>query len=331
MKIAVLANLKSDAPKSPNDPPGRWDDLDTMETVEAIVGAIQSFGHVVRYLPADNRLPSGLDDFQPDFCFNYSVGHFGEHRLAWVPELLDSRFIPYTGSEKNSMYRAHNKHVAKNILLANGLPTAKFTVADCPEKLDVDGLHYPIFVKPANEGSSVGVNDHAVVYNLRELQRQVQWTWDFARSPVMIEEYIDGREVTVGFVGDEVLPVVEIISPLGFYSLAEKEERGSVRRECPANLPGKLTAELKRIALGVKKSLGVRDVGRVDIRLNKKGQPFVLELNPIPCLDPDVRDSSFVHAGQAAGYSYPQLINRILEAAVQRVKAEKMEFAMAAY
>ena len=168
------------------------------------------------------------------------------------------------------MYRAHNKHVAKNILLANGLPTAKFTVADCPEKLDVDGLHYPIFVKPANEGSSVGVNDHAVVYNLRELQRQVQWTWDFARSPVMIEEYIDGREVTVGFVGDEVLPVVEIISPLGFYSLAEKEERGSVRRECPANLPGKLTAELKRIALGVKKSLGVRDVGRVDIRLNKK-------------------------------------------------------------
>ena len=91
MKIAVLANLKSDAPKSPNDPPGRWDDLDTMETVEAIVGAIQSFGHVVRYLPADNRLPSGLDDFQPDFCFNYSVGHFGEHRLAWVPELLDSR------------------------------------------------------------------------------------------------------------------------------------------------------------------------------------------------------------------------------------------------
>ncbi len=319
MKVAVLANLKADAPHRPDDAPGRWDDLDEPKTIQAIMDALQQQGHQAEYFPADARLPEMLGRYRPDICFNYAVGHYGESRLAQTPALLDLLGIPYTASDVQGMLYSHNKQMAKKVFQAHGLPTANFIVVDDPDHFDSTGLRFPLFVKPASEGSSVGVDDHAIVQNEADLTRQIQWAWSMIHAPILVEEYVSGREFTIGVLGDEALPIVEIVSPIGFYSHAQKEDADSqTYRICPAPLTDEFTAELQGIARRAKQVLHLRDLCRMDLRLDAEGKPRILEVNAIPLLYPDVTQASFVCAAEVAGYSYPALINRVLQLAAAR-------------
>jgi D-alanine-D-alanine ligase len=319
MKVAVLANLKEDAPISPEDPPGCWDDLDDKVTVDMILDSLQSIGHQAKYFPAGLESVENIEKFNPDLCFNSGEGHYGASREAQMPAILDSLRIPYTCGGVLGMSLSHNKHIAKRIFRCFGLPTANFVVLRDPSELNEINLIYPLFVKPAYEGSSIGINENALVHNRAELEKQVQWVWNNVHAHILIEEYIDGREFTISILGDEVLPIVEIISPTGFYSNEQKEDLESeVYRVCPAHLPIEKTEEFQALALKAKQCLELEDVCRMDMRMDSAGNPYILEVNPIPLMHPDPEQASLVYAARAAGYTYEDIIRKIVNSAIER-------------
>ena len=319
MKIAVLANVKEDAPVSPEDPPGRWDDLDDRITVEATLQSLSELGYEAKYFPGTLDSIPELLKFKPDLCFNSSEGHFGNSREAQMPAILDMLRIPYTCAGVLGMMLSHNKHIAKTQFKLAGLPTAKFMVIDDITNIPESDLKYPMFVKPAFEGSSIGINESAVVHNYAELVKQVSWVYEITSSLVLVEEFIEGREFTIGILGDEALPVVEIISPTGFYSNSQKEDFASeVYRICPAPLSYLETKELQQIALRGKKVLNLEDVCRMDLRMDNAGNPYILEINPIPLMYPDPKQASLVYAADSIGYTYTDIIRKIVESARKR-------------
>jgi D-alanine-D-alanine ligase len=319
MKVAVLANLKEDAPVSPDDPPGRWDDLDDRVTINMILDSLQSIGHQAKYFPAGIDSIEKIKQFKPDLCFNSGEGHYGASREAQMPAILDTLRIPYTCAGVLGMSLSHNKHIAKRIFRCSGLPTANFFVLHEPSELKDQKLNYPLFVKPAYEGSSIGINENALVHNRAELEKQVQWEWENIHGCILVEEYIEGREFTIGILGDEVLPIVEIISPTGYYSNEQKEDLESeVYRVCPAQLPAEKTDEFRTLALKAKHCLELEDVCRMDMRMDAAGNPYILEVNPVPLMHPDPEQASLVYAARAAGYTYEDIVRKIIESAVKR-------------
>lgn len=319
MKIAVLANIKEDAPVSPEDPPGRWDDLDDLATVNATLKSLQELGHSTKYFPAVFDSIEAIKEFQPDLCFNSAEGHYGNSREAQMPAILDMLRIPYTCAGVLGMMLSHNKHVAKSQFMLAGLPTAKYMVVDDAKNIPESDLRYPMFVKPAFEGSSIGINESAVVTNYHELEKQVSWVIDSLHTLVLVEEFIEGREFTIGVLGDEALPVVEIFSPTGFYSNSQKEDFASeVYRVCPAQLTYLQTKEFQSMALRAKRVLNLEDVCRMDMRMDNAGNPYILEVNPIPLMYPDPKQASLIYAADAAGYTYTDIIRKIVESAAKR-------------
>ncbi len=319
MKVAVLANLKEDAPVSLEDPPGRWDDLDDLVTVEAILDSLQRLGHNARYFPATLDSIDELVRFSPDLCFNSSEGHYGDSREAQMPAILDILRIPYTCAGVLGMSLAHNKAMAKRLFKAANIPTANFFVVENDTRIPNHNLRYPLFVKPAVEGSSIGINESARVNNEDELVRQINWVRSQVDSLILVEEYIKGREFTIGILGDEVLPIVEIVSPTGFYSASQKEDLNSeVYRVCPAELTPQQTTEFQSIAMHAMQVLELKDVCRMDMRMDETGNPYVLEVNPIPLMYPDPLQASLVYAADAAGYSYTDIVKKIIDSAAKR-------------
>lgn len=319
MKVAVLANLKEDAPVNPEDPPGRWDDLDEKITVDEILKSLSELNHEAKYFPAVLESIEELKKFKPDLCFNSAEGHFGDSREAQMPAVLDMMQIPYTCAGVLGMMLSHNKHMAKRQFLTYGLPTAKFMEISDANHIPESDLRYPMFVKPASEGSSIGINHAAVVRNYQELIKQVTWALETTQSLILVEEYIEGREFTVGVLGDEALPIVEIVSPTGFYSAEQKEDLESeVYRVCPATLSDTQTREFQHIALMAKQILRLEDVCRMDMRMDTAGNPYILEVNPIPLMYPDPKQASLIYAAYAAGYTYTDVVRKIIESAANR-------------
>jgi D-alanine-D-alanine ligase len=323
MKIAVLANLKEDAPVSKEDPPGRWDDLDDRKTVDAILASLQELGHTAEYFPATIQSVQALQYFAPDLCFNSAEGHFGDSREAQMPAILDSLRIPYTCAGVLGMSLSHNKAVAKKMFRDTRIPTANFVVVRYGTEIPSHKMNFPLFVKPGVEGSSIGINDSALVRNEQELIRQVRYVRSITDSLILVEQYIEGREFTIGIIGDEVLPIVEIISPTGFYSAAQKEDLNSaVRRVCPAELNAEKTTLFKSIAKRAMNALHLADICRMDLRMDPQGNPYVLEVNPIPLMDPDPNQASLIFAAKAAGYTYTDVVRKIIESATKRWNLE---------
>lgn len=319
MKVAVLANLKEDAPTNKEDPPGRWDDLDDRGTVNAILSSLQDLGYTAQYFPATLDAINDLKKFDPDLCFNSAEGHYGDSREAQMPAILDSLRIPYTCAGVLGMSLSHNKAVAKKMFRDTHIPTANFVVVRDGLNIPSHKMNYPLFVKPGAEGSSIGINDAALVRNEEELMRQVMFLRSFIDSLILVEEYVEGREFTIGILGDEVLPIVEIISPIGFYSYTQKEDHNSqVVRVCPAQLSSEQTSEFKKLARRSMSVLHLYDVCRLDMRMDAAGKPYVLEVNPIPLMDPDPEQASLIYASVAAGYTYTDVVRKIIESAARR-------------
>ena len=226
MKVAVLANLKEDAPVSKEDPPGRWDDLDDRVTVDAILQSLTDLGHTARYFPATVDTISDLKSFAPDLCFNSAEGHYGDSREAQMPALLDGLRIPYTGGGVLGMSLAHNKAVAKKMFRDTHIPTANFVVVRDGVKIPAHShMKFPLFVKPGVEGSSIGINDAALVHNEEELLRQVKYVRSFIDSLILVEEYIEGREFTSAFWGTRSYPSLRSFHPSVFTPILKKKTR----------------------------------------------------------------------------------------------------------
>lgn len=224
MRIAVLANLKQNAPTWEGMPPDQWDDLDSPKTVESIIHALEERGHQAEFFEANIRSPFNLVErlqaYRPDLCFNIAEGHFGDGREAQIPAILEMLEIPYTGSKVLTLALALDKPMTKRILWYHGLPTPEFQVFDqADEPLDADllddrqeELRFPMFIKPSREGTSMGVSAESIVHTVEQLYTQVDRQLRRYRQPILCEHYIKGREITVGMVGNIKPPAARRLS-----------------------------------------------------------------------------------------------------------------------
>ncbi|MBI3021651.1 MAG: ATP-grasp domain-containing protein [Candidatus Omnitrophica bacterium] len=281
-------------------------------------------------MEATEDLPQWFLTHAVDLVFNIAEGTHGEHRESQVPAILESLGVPFTGSNSITLALALDKAKTKQILAFEGIPTPPWQLFPNPTTRLNPQLEFPLIVKPNREGSSKGIWRESVVGDEASLHRQVAHIYDRYRQEVLVEEFIDGMELTVGVIGTEALPVLEInfapCEPSGefFYSWRMKEFQGNAsmgltpRLSCPARLDAARTAQVQEVALRAHCALGCIDLSRTDIRLGADGTPFVLEVNPLPGLSP--LDSNFPIMTTAAGLSHQALIQRIVELAMARYR-----------
>ena len=328
LRIALIHNVKPSA-KGSHLPEDYYSECDSPKTVQAIAKTLENLGHAVFPVEANRRLPDWLKKNPVDLAFNIAEGFQGEAREARVPALLELLEIPYTGSGVLALALALDKARSKQMFRAAGVPTPNFQLfRQADESLD-RRLHFPLMVKPNREGSAKGIWASSVVHHETGLRIQIQKVLDRYDQEVLVEEFIDGTELTVGILGnDQVLPVLEIdfseCAPSGefFYSWRMKEFQGNKdlhlnpRFWCPARLPDSVTEGVGAVALRAAKAVGYRDISRVDIRLSSDGIPFVLEVNPLPGLDPE--ESNFPIISKAAGITYEALLAHLVHLALER-------------
>ena len=328
LRIALLANLKVNAPHGDGEPRDKWFELDSERTIEAIAAALRQGGHKVTFLEGDESLYGKLQRGHFDMAFNICEGHRGDSRESHVPAILEMLGIPYTGSKVLCLALTLDKPMAKRILAFHGLPTPLFQVFSDPGEALDPCLSFPLFVKPAGEGTGMGINGNSVVRNERELRSQLRWLINTYEQPALVEEFIEGREITVGVLGNErlhVLPPLEVD-----LSRCPPEERGiytgRIKSElpelpfyvCPTILTEEQEKELQALAAATFRALNCLDVARVDFKLDAHHgeKPYILEVNPLPGLSPGVSD--LVFEAEAEGMSHAQLINAIVDAALER-------------
>lgn len=328
LTIALIHNLKP-AAKTQELPPDYYSECDSEKTIAAIAKALEGFGHTVLPVEADRHLPKWLHDNRVDLAFNIAEGFRGEAREARVPALLELLEIPYTGSGVLALSLALDKARSKKLFLSAGVPTPKFQLFSNPQEPLSGNLHFPLIVKPNCEGSGKGIWAESVVHQEGALRTQVQKVFDTCRQEVLVEEYIEGMELTVGILGqDSIVPILEVdfsecaASGEYFYSWRMKEFQGNKEMHlvprfwCPARLDAAVTQAVQKVALKAAVTVGFRDVARVDIRLSSEGIPYVLEVNPLPGLDPE--ESNLPLMAKAAGISYEALIHRLVLLACER-------------
>lgn len=345
-RVAVLANLKINAPHWEGMPEDQWDDLDSEKTIKALIDAIRSGGHTCEFLEGDSTIIDTVRKFNPDICFNICESHFGDAREAQVPAILEKLRIPYTGSKVLCLALALDKPMTKRVLTYHDLPTPDFqTFERIDEPLD-EKMRFPLFVKPSREGTGMGVSARSIVNNEAELWEQVSLIIDRYHQAALVESFIEGREVTVGMVGnligpvarrlphDEDLPRIE--SGLRFFPPMEVDlspylETDAVYANrlkvaladqlnylCPAPLDDDMVDELNWLAAAVFRVTGALDIARVDFRLSAKEdwKPYILEINPLPGLSLGISD--IVIEAAAEGVGHTELVNMILDTALRR-------------
>jgi D-alanine-D-alanine ligase len=264
-------------------------------------------------------MPRVLKGELPGLAFNLSYGIQGQARYTHVPSILEMVGIPYVGSNPLAHSLALDKVVAKMIFQQNDLPTPDFVVIK-DKDFEPPKIPYPLIVKPKNEAVSMGIQ---VVHNLEELQKAAKVILEDFNQSVLVEQYIDGREINVGLLGNnppDALPPCEITFGKGgpeIYTIEDKKGLSGRKIDwiCPVPIGEKLTQECQRIAKEAFTSLGCYDAARVDMRLDKKGRLFILEVNSLPSLG---EHGSYTTAAQHAGLDFAALVNRMVDVASAR-------------
>jgi D-alanine-D-alanine ligase len=345
-RVALLANLKVNAPKFDGMPADMWDDLDSEKTVNALLNAIRTGGHECEFLEGDASLLDSVRKYKPDICFNICEGHFGDAREAQIPAALEMLRIPYTGSKVLTLALALDKPMTKRVLTYHDLPTPPFQIFESVDEELSPELTFPLFAKPSREGTGMGISARSVVHNEAELVEQIGYITKRYKQPALIEKFIEGREVTVGMVGNLVRPVARrlpddedsprILEGLEFLPPMEVDLKPFENSDlvygnrlkvdladqlnylCPAPLSDDMVEELNWWAAAVFRVTGALDVSRVDFRLDihDNFKPYILEINPLPGLSPGISD--LVIEAAAIGIDHTSLVNMILDAALKR-------------
>jgi D-alanine-D-alanine ligase len=310
------------------DDEAEWD---PPETIIAIANALARQGHIVVHLEATPDLPRVLAEADVDLIFNIAEGVEGRNREAQVPALCELLGIPYTGSDSATLAIALDKALGKKVLLQHDILTPKFQLMDSPRERINPDMKFPLIVKPNAEGSSKGIGSTSVCDTEDELRAAVKTIVERYRQPALVEEYIAGREFTVGLLGDKrprVLPPMEIkfkkdtARPVYDYAVKQEWEE-HVYYECPPKLTEAEQRAIEKIARATFDALDCRDVARVDMRMRADGRIYVLEVNPLPGLTPGYSD--LVLIAQAAGMEYDQLIAEIMIGGLRRMRDKRRE------
>src|SRR5262245_16904309 len=337
MKVAFTHNLRlTDVRDTEKEA-----EYDTAETVSAVATAIEAAGHEVEKIevsgPASNLLER-LERIDPDIVFNTAEGQSGRMREAFYPALFEELGIPFTGSDAYTNALTLDKWLTKLLVGRNGIDTARGQLVTVRNFEDVvergAGLAFPVIVKPNHEGSSKGIYNGAlgssVVKEPRELPAALKTALRTYPDGVIVEEYIEGADVAVGFIdgvghdGGLLTPVELVYLPNGEPSVERFNiydyrltniEPGKVQYRCPANLPRDVAARIRSISAEVIRSLGLRDIARLDYRVTPEGRIYLLEVNALPSL---ATSSSLFAATAQVGMTYNATIAAILNAAAVR-------------
>ncbi len=325
MRIGIAFDLKGDFPIDRGLPDDWLEEYDSEGTIQALQGAIEALGHDAVRLGGGITFLERMSTTPVDLVFNLAEGSKGRNREAHIPALLEMLEIPYTHSDPLTLAVTLDKEMAKRIVLSEGIPTPAFKLIR--NQRDTEDIRYPfpLFVKPAYEGSSKGIRSHSRVEGEEELHREIHRLLKDYGTPILVETFLPGREFTVGVLGNGspyVLGIMEIAPSEGsfedfIYSVTMKREYDQrVRFSCPPDLPQQLLRQIEEIALDSYTVLGCRDVARIDIRLGEDGRPYFLEANPLPGLAPGYSD--LVILADFMGWSYEHLIGAILRHAFER-------------
>jgi D-alanine-D-alanine ligase len=326
MRIGITCNIRTTTNTDPSLPHDFDAEFDSETTIQAMESAIASGGHTPVRIGDLQALTRFLVEGQSvDLVFNVAEGVRGRARESQVPSVLDAYGIPYTMSDPLTLAISLDKALTKRLWCEHNLPTpASWVITpQTREVLDTVPDDFPLFVKPAYEGSSKGINQESRVTDRASLQMRVNWLLDKYQQPVLIEPFLPGREYTVGLLGNGsetcVLGIAEITAvrlfPVnGFDQKEHMKDRPDVFVALPTTDP--LYATIEKLALAAFKILGCYDVARLDVRLDADGNPQLLEINPIAGLNPT--HSALPAIARFAGMRYDELIQNILDHAVRR-------------
>lgn len=324
MKIGMTYNLKTDWQLAEGDPADANAEFDKPETINDLARVMESLGHEVQKIGHVQNLLACVDKIDVDLIFNLAEGLGDRNRESQVPIVLDLYGIPYTGSDALTLGITLDKIMAKKCFIADGVPTPQYFMANDVRQLENrHHLKFPLIVKTAWEGTSKGLTDQSRVEDDEGLRRQVAVITRQYNQPALVEEFITGTEFTVAVIGNgnpEAMPVIQVAikgkTELGgnFYTFALTQSE-DVRYVCPAKISPELTKKIQDAAVRAYQAVGCRDYGRVDFRVDEQGNPYVLEINPLPSLD---RKDVFHLFPKVIGSTFEDTINQIINLALKR-------------
>ena len=327
MRIGLSFDLKPDKAPVNDKIDDSMEEYDSMETVELIKSSIEANGHSVTLLGGGSAFLDKIRRQKVDFVFNIAEGQ-GNYRSreSQVPAVLEMLDIPYSGSDPLCLGICLDKELTKKMVAMEGVITPGWQLVANFEELksiDWNEFMFPLMVKLAHEGSSKGIRLSSVVMNMKELESEAKRQFDGYSQSLMVEEFIGGDEVTVGIIGNEPPQVLAMMRILPrkktehfVYSIEVKRDYMElVDYECPPKLDKQVIKKLENAGLKIFKILGCRDFARIDFRLDKDGNPYFLEINPLPGLG---SHSDLAIMAAMLGIPHKELINSILTAAVKR-------------
>jgi D-alanine-D-alanine ligase len=328
LRVGITFDVKSEVAPTAGVPDDFQEEFDSPTTIDAIAEVLRGLGHEVVKLGDGRDMLVRLLEHPPDLVFNFAEGEgVSRSREARVPAVLEMLGIPYTGSDPLTMAVTLDKDCAKRLVRSAGIGVPNGCVVEHPEQAMESvkrvGLTFPMIAKPAWEGSSKGIRSKCVLENAEDLPHVVSEICGYQHQPVLVEEFVDGDELTVGVIGNaapEIIGIMRVLpnSPTRrfIYSLEVKRDYvQQVRYECPPQMPARILRRVEEASLQVYRVLGCRDVARIDFRV-RDGIPYFLEVNPLPGLNPE--SSDLVILAKLAGWTYRQLIERIVAAALKR-------------
>lgn len=328
MRIAILHNR--DVGHLEEDP-GREAREDVERVASAVHAALTDAGHTVDVVPVERDLSmvtEAVERRRPDVVFNLCESLFGDSRGELiVPAVLDLLRVPHTGNSAFTLALALHKNKAKEVLRARGVPTPEAWVASDAAELPDEALPFPLIVKPSREDASIGIDFDSVVRDDEALALAIARVYERFRQPALIERFIEGREVYVPLLGrpPEALPLTEIVFGDAFEGrpavLTYRAKWESDSRECidspsrPAELTRALEARCVEVAKAAFEAIDGRDYGRVDLRVDLQGRPWVIDINPNCDLHPQ---AGFARAAAASGRTYAELALQLVDLAWER-------------
>ena len=338
LRITILYDITEETDKAEAEAEGEKVTL----VAEHVEKTLKTLGHQVKRLvarPNLRELTGRIANDDSDLIFNLceSLGGISQHEqhVASLLEIMGKRF---TGAASIGLHLAQDKALSKKIFQFHGLSFPKFSSIDAGQVDWADDLRFPLFVKPQNEDASIGIDSKAVVRNVKELMERISYIQTEFKTPALIEEFIEGREIYIGILGTEPLPLLEwdfSKVPDGNPKIASSEakwDENSAYKDAPeifpVDIPENVTAKLQEAAVTAFKALKLRDYGRVDMRLKESTNSntksasviegweyYLIEVNPNPYLEPE---AEFAMAAKKHGRPYPELIQRIVESAMER-------------
>jgi len=290
----------------------------SLRSGKEVFNALKKKGHELFLLdPVEENFCEKILEIKPDCVFIALHGGKGEGGI--IQGFLETLNIPYTGSDTLSSAICLNKLVSKKILKFHKIPTPDFIVVDksfSPEKIP---FKYPVVVKPASQGSTIGIK---IVEKESELYKAIKEAFNYDNE-VFIEKYIDGKEVTVSIIGNEnpkVMPIIEIITPTGFYDYKAKYTPGGSIHKIPPDLPENVIKKVEDVAIKAYKAVKCSGFARIEIIVSKKGTPYILDINTIPGL---TKTSLFPDSAKAAGIPFEELCEKIINLALEKWKKKQ--------